>query len=108
MIHQKIQKPFQAMYEEWQKAGLLHLIKTFDGAYVPRFVRGNPNALSKHAYGLAIDFNAGWNALNTIPALKGREGSVRELVPIANQHGFFWGGHFNSRLDGMHFEFAKF
>jgi D-alanyl-D-alanine carboxypeptidase len=28
---------------------------------------------------------------------------VRELVEIAYQHGFYWGGHF-SPLDGMHFE----
>jgi len=27
-------------------------------------------------------------------------------VPIAHDHGFYWGGHF-SRSDGMHFEVAK-
>jgi len=42
-----------------------------------------------------------------LPALVGQKGSVRELVPIANENGFFWGGHFNDRLDGMHFEIAK-
>jgi hypothetical protein len=31
---------------------------------------------------------------------------VRELVPIANRLGFFWGGHFQNRLDGNHFEVA--
>lgn len=32
---------------------------------------------------------------------------MRELVPIANDFGFYWGGHFRSRLDGMHFEIAE-
>jgi hypothetical protein len=41
------------------------------------------------------------------PALVSEKGSVRELVPIANKYGFYWGGHFNSRPDGMHFEAAK-
>ncbi len=31
---------------------------------------------------------------------------VRELVPIAHRWGFYWGGHFASRADGMHFEVA--
>ena len=35
-------------------------------------------------------------------------GCVFELVSIAHDHGFFWGGHFNApRVDGMHFEVAK-
>jgi len=27
-------------------------------------------------------------------------------VPLANKWGFYWGGHFGGRLDGMHFEVA--
>ena len=34
------------------------------------------------------------------------KGCVRELVPIAHDHGFYWGGHF-TRQDGMHFELAR-
>jgi Putative peptidoglycan binding domain/D-alanyl-D-alanine carboxypeptidase len=29
------------------------------------------------------------------------------LVGIANDHGFYWGGHYSKRLDGMHFEVAQ-
>jgi hypothetical protein len=32
---------------------------------------------------------------------------VRELVPIANELGWYWGGHYRKRLDGMHFELVK-
>jgi hypothetical protein len=41
------------------------------------------------------------------PALVGQHGSVHELVELAYRHGFFWGGHFSGRLDGMHFELCN-
>jgi hypothetical protein len=28
------------------------------------------------------------------------------LVPVANLWGFWWGGHYDGRKDGMHFEVA--
>jgi len=28
-------------------------------------------------------------------------------VSIAHDHGFYWGGHFAKRRDGMHFEVAE-
>ncbi len=39
------------------------------------------------------------------PARVGEHGCVREMVALAHEHGFYWGGHF-ARLDGMHFEVA--
>lgn len=66
-----------------------------------------------NCFGTAIDLNAAWNGFHCRPALKGHQGSLRELVPIANHFGLFWGGHFgeNSQgqiaMDGMHFEVAK-
>jgi hypothetical protein len=63
--------------------------------------------LSNHAFSSALDINQRWNGLGMIPALEDAQGSLRELVPIANEHGFFWGGHFKRRPDGMHFEVAK-
>lgn len=95
-----------SLWQAWQDADLLDRILTWQGSYNPRFVRGNRRTLSNHAFGSAFDINCKWNYLGTLPALVGREGSVRELVPIANDYGFYWGGHFN-RLDGMHFEVGK-
>ncbi len=63
--------------------------------------------LSNHAYGTAFDINAAQNGLGVEPAAIGKRGCVRELVPLANRHGFFWGGHFSKRKDGMHFEVGK-
>lgn len=104
-LHRKVQAQFLGFFAAVEKAGMLDLVKTFDGAFVPRFVRGSRSTLSNHSFGSAFDINYEWNQLQAVPAAKGEEGSVRELVPLAHEYGFYWGGHF-SRLDGMHFEVA--
>ena len=104
-FHKLAAAQLQALWKEWEDAGLLHLVKTWAGSFVPRFVRGSRSTLSNHAFGTAFDINAAWNGLGRVPAKAGTTGSVRELVAIAHKHGFYWGGHF-SRPDGMHFEVA--
>jgi hypothetical protein len=94
------------LWQDWEQAGLLDRILSFDGAFVPRFIRGSTKTLSNHAFGSAFDINASLNGLGVRPPLFGQRGSVRELVPIAHKWGFYWGGHFNTRPDGMHFEIA--
>lgn len=103
-FHTKAADQFAALWAAWEAAGLLPLVKTWAGSWAPRFVRGSRTNLSNHAWGTAFDINAGWNGLGKTPAVVGREGSVRELVPLAQEHGFYWGGHFPGRPDGMHFE----
>lgn len=105
-FHKAAQAQFVALFQAWEKAGLLHLVKSWGGSYAARFIRGSQTVLSNHAYGSAFDINVPWNPLGAVPALKGKDGSVRELVAIANSLGFYWGGHFQ-RLDGMHFEVAR-
>jgi len=106
-FHVKALEQLKSMWAAWEEAGLLRLVLTYEGSYNPRFIRGSRTTLSNHAYGSAFDINYKWNRLGAVPALEGQEGSVRELVGIANEHGFFWGGHFKDRPDGMHFEVAK-
>jgi hypothetical protein len=96
----------KCLWTAWEKKGLLNLVLDYGGAYNPRLVRGG-TSLSPHAFGTAFDINYEWNKLGVQPALAGEKGSVRELVTIANKYGFYWGGHFNKRPDGMHFEVAK-
>ncbi|MHC4044994.1 M15 family metallopeptidase [Bradyrhizobium sp. 23AC] len=105
-FHKLAAAQLKALWEEWESASLLDRILSFDGAFVPRFIRGSTTQLSNHAFGSAFDVNADENPLGARPALVGTRGAVRELVPIANKHGFYWGGHFGSRPDGMHFEIA--
>jgi D-alanyl-D-alanine carboxypeptidase/Putative peptidoglycan binding domain len=106
-FHKKAAPQLLALWSAWETAGVLDRVLTYDGAFNARFIRGSTTELSNHAFGTAFDINAEWNPLGVIPVLAGREGSVRELVEIANEHGFFWGGHFKKRPDGMHFEVAK-
>jgi peptidoglycan hydrolase-like protein with peptidoglycan-binding domain len=105
-FHRLAAAQLQGMWAEWETAKLLDRLVSYDGSFVPRFVRGSRSVLSNHAFGSAFDVNATYNKLGHEPALVGRKGSVRELVQIANKWGFYWGGHYNSRKDGMHFEVA--
>ena len=100
---------FTDLWSAWENAGLLSKILTFDGAYNPRYIRGGAKnqILSNHAFATAFDINYAWNKLGAEPATFGQEGCVYELVPIAHRFGFYWGGHFSTRKDGMHFEVAK-
>lgn len=92
---------------EIREKGLQHLILSFGGAFYPRKIRGSNTALSNHSHGTAIDINAPENWLGQEPAKLGQKGCLYALVPIFNKYGFFWGGHYNNRKDGMHLEVAQ-
>jgi len=106
-FHSAAAQQLKNLFVDWESAGLLGNILTWGGSWVPRYVRGSRTYLSNHAWGTAFDINVAWNMLGTTPALVGKKGSVRELVTIANDNGFYWGGHFKGRPDGMHFEIAN-
>lgn len=79
--------------------GLLSELKTFDGCFLIRDVRGLPGHPSTHSFGLAIDLNASENKLGETPKLS------PEFVKCFTDAGFSWGGNF-TRKDGMHFSAA--
>jgi len=105
-FHRLVAPRVVALFQAWENAGLKGLILSYAGSFVPRFIRGSRSILSQHAFGSAFDINADFNGLGATPIALGNRGSVRALVPIANELGFYWGGHF-ARRDGMHFELAK-
>ena len=106
LFHRKAIPQLRALHEAWRKADLLHFILSFDGAWAPRFVRGSRATLSNHAYGSAFDINARWNPLGATPADWDEQGTVKPLVELAHEHGFY-SGMFFKRIDAMHFEIAK-
>ena len=106
-FHKKAAFQLQKLWQDWEIANLLDRVIAWGGSYNPRFVRGSTTTLSNHAFGSAFDINVQWNLRGQVPALIGQTGCVRELVQIANQNGFFWGGHYSGTKDGMHFEIAK-
>lgn len=96
----------------WDKAfsllaaepSLLKLIKTFDGVYVTRHIRWDSSkGISNHAWGTAIDLNAGQFPLGTyIDAQKSPNNPNLILFKkVFEPAGFSWG---NSYKDPMHFE----
>lgn len=105
-FHRRAAEPVRALWAAWGAAGLVDRVLSWGGSLSLRFVRRSTTVLSNHAFGIAFDINAPQNWIHTTPALVGQQGSVRELVPIANEHGFYWGGHWTDPVDGMHFELA--
>lgn len=81
---------------EIQQRGLAKDIHSYDGCFNPRFIAGT-NQLSYHAFGLAIDLNAGENARGT----RGRMNP--QIVQIFEKWGFTWGGTWHY-TDPMHFQ----
>lgn len=99
------------LFQAWEDAGFVDRILTFDGSFNPRLKRGARTAtqanLSNHSFGATFDINAELNPQGHVPRLMGARGCLRELVDIANQMDLYWGGHFGTRPDGMHFEVAR-
>jgi hypothetical protein len=106
-LHRVCADPFLELWRTWDAAGLLDIVKTWNGMWVPRFKRGKAGggeaALSNHSWGSAFDINAREYPLGKPVAPNAR---IRALVPHAERLGWYWGGRFRSRPDGMHFEFV--
>jgi hypothetical protein len=105
-VHRLVAVQMADLWQAWEDAGLLDRILTWGGLWNPRFIRKSKSALSNHSFASAFDINVPWNMLGEEPAKAGEKGCVWELVDLAHQHGFYWGGHFQ-RKDGMHFEVAE-
>jgi hypothetical protein len=106
-FHAAAAAQFQGLWTAWGRSGLVKAVLSWDGSFAPRFIRCSTSSLSNHAFGTAFDINADENPLGSQPALPGKPGCVFDLVPVAHAFGFYWGGHFKSRRDGMHFEIAR-
>lgn len=109
-VHKKALPSFEAVLATIESAGLATRLFTCGGTFVPRHKNWDiTKNISSHSWGIAIDFNSRWNGYNQIPAPIGTHGSLLELVPLFEKHGFAWGGHFSpAPKDGMHFELARF
>jgi hypothetical protein len=110
-FNKKCHKQLLGLWTDWERHGLTKHILTFDGAFVPRYMRKATHVranLSNHSWGTAFDINAKWNPLGKAPAKFGSEGAVQDMVELGYKWGFYWGGYFGgNRPDGMHFEVAK-
>lgn len=85
------------------KAQQLHI---FSGSWNIRNMRGG-HSLSTHAFGLAIDIAAPYNALGKKPGYNKHSFTKDSLIVKAfKEEGWVWGGDWERRPDGMHFQAA--
>lgn len=91
-VNKDIVLSFKSILTELTERDLIKEIKTFNGSYNNRNVRGK-NRPSTHSWCLSIDLNAGeanWSS---------------EFISVWQRHGWKWGGEFK-RADSMHFSAA--
>ncbi|CAN5891749.1 hypothetical protein BH23ACT12_BH23ACT12_20110 [soil metagenome] len=101
--HKKVIPQIVEAFREVEEQGLGGLIGPEDagGCFSPRYIRSGKEAgLSRHAWGIAFDFNVSANLYGQPPTMDMR------LVEIMESHGFSWGGWWNYP-DGMHFEYVS-
>ena len=104
--HRAVTAGIQAALDEIAGLGLASLIDVvntnrYGGCWNPRYARASTTvgAVSRHAWGMALDLNTSTNPQGSRPRLDCR------IVRIFRKHGFAWGGNFGLP-DGMHFEWV--
>lgn len=99
--HKLLVPVFQSVFGEIVAQDLEDKIYSYEGVFNWRQIAGSSN-MSLHSYAIAIDLNYEGNELgDSTPAMD------RNVVKIFKKHGFFWGGDYTGRKDGMHFEWFK-
>lgn len=91
----------RGVFNEIRYQNLTRELKTYDGCFNIRPVRGVPTAISTHAYGLGIDLNA---ALE--PMGRTYTSWTPGFIEAFKKYDVDWGGTFKSRPDNMHFSFG--
>lgn len=99
-MHKKMEQAFLGFMKDAAADGTLRLVKSWDGLFYPRYVRGSRSSLSNHSWGTAFDVNAGTNPIGH------SNDELADLAQTGYKWGFFWGNAFANRPDPMHFEWT--
>lgn len=97
-----IHEPLLAAMDNLITCGAHKELKTFDGCYNVRFVRGSDSVYSFHSYAIAVDLNAKQNPLG------GQSTWTDAFVRCFTDVGWIWGGDFRTRRDAQHFQWVGF
>lgn len=99
-VRKELQPLFQELMRRTEAMG--YDIGANTWGYNCRFVRGSTTTVSNHAYGRAIDINSESNPMSTTF----QSNIPPAVVKMWIDHGFYWGGHYSTRYDTMHFEYV--
>ena len=91
--------PLRVAFVNLINRGLIDQLKTWDGCYNVRMMRGGTN-YSLHSWGVAVDMNAATNQMGTIGDMTPE--FVQCWVDAGWDHGGTW-----QRSDPMHFQLKK-
>lgn len=104
--------PLEVVFRRILDRKLQGEIKTYDGCFNVRKQRAS-NAMSRHAFGLAVDFNAAWNPLKMVGVLD--RNALRKLYCTWTEAfldcwrpEFDCGADWITRIDAMHFELKNY
>jgi len=89
--------PLEATFRALIAAGVHTEIRTYDGCFVIRKMRGL-SSISLHSFGLAVDLNAAWNPL------KGKVTWSKKFLQVWRDNLWTVGADWPTRTDGMHFQ----
>jgi len=96
-IHKEFKQRLHDAFTELEQKGLHAEIRSFDGAFSLRTVRGSDTALSVHSWGAAIDMNAAENPVGTAGSWS------CPFLEVMLLNGIFCGQNWVGRKDPMHF-----
>ncbi len=98
--HREMIPALRRALRELERRGLERLVDRGDyaGCYTPKDIP-TTGAVSRHAWGIAIDLNAAANPYGD------RSTQDRRLVEVMERNGFAWGGRWPTP-DAMHFEYV--
>ena len=96
-IHKDFQPKLQVAFARLEQQHLHTEIKTFDGCFNIRLVRGSKSVYSVHSWGCAIDLNAADN-----PLASAGKWSANFISVMVNSN-IYCGQNWLGRKDPMHF-----
>jgi len=107
-IHESLHPSINRISNRWEDIGgqAAYPINTI-GGYNCRWLTGQTDTLSNHAYGLALDVNSNTNPyienLSSIGSRSDYTDMPEWFVQLWRDEGYGWGGDWQSKKDAMHF-----
>ncbi len=96
-IHKDFKAALIPAFRTLEQTSLYKEIKSFDGCFNIRHVRGGYSVLSIHSWGAAMDLNARENPMATTGKWS------KAFLETMTKHGIFCGQSWTGRKDPMHF-----